>query len=135
MSTSGVSSVLFTHSFLILKSTTQTTLKRIHREISDLKKEDLGDISVGPVSNDNPFLWRARIPGPEGSVYEGGIFNVEIVLSQDYPCVFLSLYVHRKPKIIVVDFPPPKSYFKPGSVPSVVYATCSLTKSIPGYTT
>ncbi|KAF8483446.1 ubiquitin-conjugating enzyme/RWD-like protein [Russula ochroleuca] len=66
-------------------STSGTTLKRIHREISDLKKEDLGDISVGPVSNDNPFLWKARIPGPEGSVYEGGIFNVEIVLSHDYP--------------------------------------------------
>jgi hypothetical protein len=78
------------HSLLILKST-QTTLRRIHREISDLKKEDLGNISVGPVSNDNPFLWRARIPGPEGSVYEGGMFNVEIMLGHDYPCVLLSL--------------------------------------------
>ncbi len=77
------------HLFVMLKSITQTTLKRIHREISDLKKEDLGDISVGPVSNDNPFLWRARIPGPEGSVYEGGVFNVEIMLSHDYPCVLL----------------------------------------------
>ena len=80
------------HSFLILKSTTQTTLRRIHREISDLKKEDLGDISVGPVSNDNPFQWRARIPGPEGSVYEGGMFNVEIMLGHDYPCVLMSLW-------------------------------------------
>ncbi|KAH9992008.1 ubiquitin-conjugating enzyme/RWD-like protein, partial [Russula compacta] len=62
-----------------------TTLKRINREISDLKKEDLGDISVGPVSDDNPFLWRARIPGPQGSVYEGGVFNVEITLGHDYP--------------------------------------------------
>jgi hypothetical protein len=78
------------HSFLILKSK-QTTLRRIHREISDLKKEDLGEISVGPVANDNPFLWRARIPGPEGSVYEGGMFNVEIILNHDYPCVLLSL--------------------------------------------
>ncbi|KAI0281849.1 ubiquitin-conjugating enzyme/RWD-like protein [Russula aff. rugulosa BPL654] len=66
-------------------ATSGTTLRRIHREISDLKKEDLGEISVGPVSNDNPFLWRARIPGPEGSVYEGGMFNVEIMLNHDYP--------------------------------------------------
>ncbi|KAF8504375.1 ubiquitin-conjugating enzyme/RWD-like protein [Russula emetica] len=66
-------------------ATSGTTLRRIHREISDLKKEDLGDISVGPVSNDNPFLWRARIPGPEGSVYEGGVFNVEIMINHDYP--------------------------------------------------
>src|SRR6266849_10308118 len=78
------------HSFLVLKSTIQTTLRRIHREISDLKKEDLGDMSVGPVSNDNPFLWRARIPGPEGSVYEGGVFKVEIMIGHDYPCVLLS---------------------------------------------
>ena len=78
------------HSFLTLKNT-QTTLRRIHREISDLKKEDLGEISVGPVSNDNPFLWRARIPGPEGSVYEGGMFNVEIMLNHDYPCVLFPL--------------------------------------------
>ncbi|KAI9457598.1 ubiquitin-conjugating enzyme/RWD-like protein [Lactarius psammicola] len=62
-----------------------TTLKRIHREIADLKKEDLGGISVGPISADKPFLWKARIPGPEGSVYEGGAFNVEITLGHDYP--------------------------------------------------
>jgi ubiquitin-protein ligase len=53
-------------------------------------------MSVGPVSNDNPFLWKARIPGPEGSVYEGGVFNVEIVLSPDYPCVLLPLYALRR---------------------------------------
>ncbi|KAH9162100.1 ubiquitin-conjugating enzyme/RWD-like protein [Lactarius sanguifluus] len=62
-----------------------TTLKRIHREIADLKKEDLGGISVGPISADKPFLWKARIPGPEGSVYEGGVFSVEITLGHDYP--------------------------------------------------
>ncbi|KAI0295787.1 ubiquitin-conjugating enzyme/RWD-like protein [Russula brevipes] len=66
-------------------ATSGTTLKRIQREISDLKKEDLGDISVGPI-NDNPFLWKARIPGPQGSVYEGGVFDVEITLGHDYPC-------------------------------------------------
>ncbi|KAI0300127.1 ubiquitin-conjugating enzyme/RWD-like protein [Multifurca ochricompacta] len=76
-----------------------TTLKRIHREIADLKKEDLGGISVGPVSNDIPFLWRARIPGPEGSVYEGGIFNVDITLGYDYPfsapkVIFKTLIYH-----------------------------------------
>jgi len=61
-------------------------LKRIHREIADLKKEDLGGIFVGPIAADKPFLWKARIPGPEGSVYEGGVFNVEIILGHDYPC-------------------------------------------------
>ncbi|KAA1477033.1 hypothetical protein DENSPDRAFT_844184 [Dentipellis sp. KUC8613] len=61
------------------------TLKRIHREIADLKKEDLGKISLGPKSPENPFMWKARIPGPEGSVYEGGVFDVEVQLAHDYP--------------------------------------------------
>ncbi|TFY57329.1 hypothetical protein EVJ58_g7085 [Rhodofomes roseus] len=62
----------------------QTTLKRIHREIADLKKEDLGSITLAP-SDDNLFSWTATIPGPEGSVYEGGLFHVEISLAHDYP--------------------------------------------------
>ncbi|KAI0084993.1 ubiquitin-conjugating enzyme/RWD-like protein, partial [Irpex rosettiformis] len=62
----------------------QTTLKRIHREIADLKKEDLGAIKLAP-SGDNLFHWSATLPGPEGSVYEGGVFNVDIILGPDYP--------------------------------------------------
>ncbi|KAI0353301.1 ubiquitin-conjugating enzyme, partial [Trametes cingulata] len=61
----------------------KTTLKRIHREIADLKKEDLGSITLAP--SDDLFHWNATIPGPEGSVYEGGVFQVEIVLGHDYP--------------------------------------------------
>ncbi|KAI0635443.1 ubiquitin-conjugating enzyme/RWD-like protein [Trametes polyzona] len=62
----------------------QMTLKRIHREIADLKKEDLGAIKLAP-SDDDLFHWNATIPGPEGSVYEGGVFQVEITLGHDYP--------------------------------------------------
>ncbi|KAH9912220.1 ubiquitin-conjugating enzyme/RWD-like protein [Fomitopsis serialis] len=61
-----------------------TTLKRIHREIADLKKEDLGSITLAP-SDENLFNWTATIPGPEGSVYEDGLFHVEITLAHDYP--------------------------------------------------
>ncbi|KAL6304482.1 ubiquitin-conjugating enzyme/RWD-like protein [Sparassis latifolia] len=64
--------------------TSATTLKRIHREIADLKREDLGAISLTP-SSDSLFNWSATIPGPEGSVYEGGLFHVDIVLATDYP--------------------------------------------------
>lgn len=63
----------------------QMTMKRIQREISDLKKEDLGNIVLEPT--DNLQVWRGVIPGPEGSVYEGGVFQVEIVLPNDYPFV------------------------------------------------
>ncbi|CCM06529.1 uncharacterized protein FIBRA_08802 [Fibroporia radiculosa] len=63
---------------------TSTTLKRIHREIADLKKEDLGTIGLAP-SDDNLFKWTATIPGPEGSCYEGGVFSADINLGHDYP--------------------------------------------------
>ncbi|KAG6918785.1 hypothetical protein DXG01_011536 [Tephrocybe rancida] len=60
------------------------TLKRIHREVTDLKKEDLGPIVLAP-SDDNLYLWKGSIPGPEGSVYEHGIFKFEVTLAPDYP--------------------------------------------------
>ncbi|KAF7304264.1 UBIQUITIN-CONJUGAT-2 domain-containing protein [Mycena chlorophos] len=59
------------------------TLKRIHREIADVKKEDLGPIVLAPT--DNLFLWHGSLPGPSGSVYEGGTFNFVVELPQDYP--------------------------------------------------
>ncbi|KNZ75987.1 Ubiquitin-conjugating enzyme E2 E2 [Termitomyces sp. J132] len=60
------------------------TLKRIHREVADLRKEDLGPIVLAPLE-DNLYLWKGSIPGPEGSVYENGVFDFEVVLAPDYP--------------------------------------------------
>src|SRR5260221_13718940 len=69
------------------------TMKRIQREISDIKKEDLGSIMLEPT--DNLQLWRGVIPGPEGSIYEGGVFQVEILLPNDYPFVsFVISQIH-----------------------------------------
>ncbi|KIM54697.1 hypothetical protein SCLCIDRAFT_136168 [Scleroderma citrinum Foug A] len=60
------------------------TMKRIHREISDVKKEDLGAITLAP-TQDSLYRWKGTIPGPQGSPYEGGVFNVDIQLGADYP--------------------------------------------------
>ena len=62
------------------------TIKRIHREISDLKKEEMGGMTLFPTEQ-SLFNWRGSIPGPSGSCYEGGLFWMEITLPQDYPCV------------------------------------------------
>ena len=61
-------------------------MKRINREIADLAKEQLGGMTLAP-TEDNMFLWKGSIPGPEGSPYEGGVFKVDIELMKDYPCV------------------------------------------------
>jgi ubiquitin-protein ligase len=60
------------------------TIKRIHREVADAKKEDLGSITLSP-SMDSLFRWAGTIPGPQGSPYEGGVFNIDIQLANDYP--------------------------------------------------
>ncbi|BEJ17129.1 hypothetical protein CspHIS471_0605300 [Cutaneotrichosporon sp. HIS471] len=61
-----------------------TATKRIRKEISDLARENLGAISLAP-NESNIFQWRATIPGPVGSPYEGGVFDVDIRIPEDYP--------------------------------------------------
>jgi len=60
------------------------TVKRISREIADLRKEDTGAIRMVP-SEESMFIWSASLPGPEGSPYEGGEFQLAIQLPHDYP--------------------------------------------------
>ncbi|EIN13040.1 hypothetical protein PUNSTDRAFT_82588 [Punctularia strigosozonata HHB-11173 SS5] len=67
------------------------TMKRIHKEISDLDKErkagNLGGITLEPcnLASGDLLHWKASIPGPEGSPYEGGTFDVDVHLPPDYP--------------------------------------------------
>ncbi|WVQ65878.1 uncharacterized protein L199_004056 [Kwoniella botswanensis] len=58
--------------------------KRIKKEIADLSKENLGAISLQP-NESNIFNWKAILPGPTNSPYEGGVFEVDIKVPEDYP--------------------------------------------------
>ncbi|XP_034517958.1 ubiquitin-conjugating enzyme E2 E2 isoform X1 [Ailuropoda melanoleuca] len=42
------------------------------------------ETSAGP-KGDNIYEWRSTILGPPGSVYEGGVFFLDITFSPDYP--------------------------------------------------
>eukprot|EP01100_Stratorugosa_tubuloviscum_P012516 TRINITY_DN596_c2_g1_i1.p1 TRINITY_DN596_c2_g1~~TRINITY_DN596_c2_g1_i1.p1 ORF type:complete len:422 (-),score=153.49 TRINITY_DN596_c2_g1_i1:50-1315(-) len=46
-------------------------------------KYDVANVSCGPASKDNLFHWNISIVGPEGSMWESGFFNVEIIFSND----------------------------------------------------
>ena len=59
------------------------SIKRIKREILDLTKEDMGDIKLVP-SEGSMYEWKASIPGPAGSPYAGGTFDLQITLPSDY---------------------------------------------------
>ena len=60
-------------------------LRRIQKELKDLSKEDLSDITAKPKSDNDLFLWEATIKGPTGSPYENGLFHIDIRFSSDYP--------------------------------------------------
>jgi len=50
-----------------------------------MKKNPPDNCSAGPSDENDLFVWRATIMGPEGSPYHGGIFNLSINIPADYP--------------------------------------------------
>ncbi|KAJ3065396.1 Ubiquitin-conjugating enzyme E2 G2 [Podochytrium sp. JEL0797] len=60
-------------------------LKRLMTEYKELTVNAPDGITAGPVSEDNFFTWEALICGPEGTVYENGIFTAILTFPSDYP--------------------------------------------------
>ena len=58
-------------------------MKRLQKELIEMNTS-LENCSAG-LKNDNIFEWSGIIFGPKDSVYEGGIFNLDIVFPTDYP--------------------------------------------------
>ncbi|OIR57144.1 MAG: ubiquitin conjugating enzyme E2 [Amphiamblys sp. WSBS2006] len=74
-------------------------LKRINREIRDIRKEpaslvsitlvgeekQTSSISIVQAEENNLFKWKAAMKGPEGTPFEGGVFDLDVTVSEDYP--------------------------------------------------
>ena len=59
-------------------------IKRLEKEIEDIKKGEISNVSFEPI-NGNIFEWKSVIFGPIGTPYEGGVFNINISIPSKYP--------------------------------------------------
>lgn len=74
------------------------SLRRIQRELIELKKDASENCSAGP-RGENMYIWDGVIMGPTDSPFTGGVFNLEIHFPVDYPfkapkCLFLTKIYH-----------------------------------------
>ncbi|XP_044778197.1 ubiquitin-conjugating enzyme E2 E3-like [Neomonachus schauinslandi] len=61
-----------------------TSAKRIQKELAEITLDSPPNCNAGP-KEDNIYEWRTTLLGPPASVYEGGVFFLDITFSSDYP--------------------------------------------------
>ena len=60
-------------------------INRIQQELIEIKKNPPTNCSASPINDDDLFHWQGTIIGPTGTPYEGGIFFLNILFSNEYP--------------------------------------------------
>lgn len=61
--------------------------KRLQKEVTKaakLAEENPNVVACGP-EGDDLFHWKGTISGPSGTVYEGGMFTVDLLYPSDFP--------------------------------------------------
>jgi ubiquitin-conjugating enzyme (huntingtin interacting protein 2) len=58
---------------------------RLLKELKEVTKDDTSGIKAAPVVEGNLRHLKGTIPGPSGTPYEGGVFEIDIVIPKQYP--------------------------------------------------
>ena len=61
-----------------------SAIKRITKELNELRTDPPTHVSAGP-KNDDLFHWVACITGPPDSSYSGGLFYLDVIFTKNYP--------------------------------------------------
>jgi ubiquitin-conjugating enzyme E2 G2 len=62
-----------------------TAFKRLNAEYRTLLTDAPEGIVAGPRDEEDYFTWVAMFSGPEGTPFEGGVFEAELKFPEDYP--------------------------------------------------
>ncbi|KAH6601819.1 hypothetical protein BASA61_001712 [Batrachochytrium salamandrivorans] len=62
-----------------------TSIRRIQKELAELARNPLPNVSVGPSSGDDLTHWEGVVTGPVESPFSNGLFKITIDFPADYP--------------------------------------------------
>lgn len=55
------------------------------QEMLEMANDPPPTCSAGPITEDDPYTWVAKLMGPDDSPYRGGMFNLSIRFTAEYP--------------------------------------------------
>lgn len=58
---------------------------RLVKELKEVSKNDTSGVKAAPVSEGNLRHLLATVEGPSGTVYEGGVFEINVEIGKQYP--------------------------------------------------
>lgn len=66
-------------------SQNKTAIKRLKKELDEIRKNPPVEVMIGPSDDSNMFEWEGLLNGPDGTPFQGGIFKFRVTFPENYP--------------------------------------------------